>query len=57
MSPESRAAERDVCARLVCTECGSEAEGNCCSWTDGSGEICDACSEADSAQQLAGATS
>ena len=35
---------RDV--KLVCTECGGTAEGNC-SWTDGSGEICDSCVEQD----------
>lgn len=44
MSPEFRAGERDVDVRLTCTECGKRAQGNC-AWTDGSGEICDACSE------------
>ena len=42
MSPEFRAAERVISIRLICTECGKPAQGNA-SWTDGSGEICDAC--------------
>lgn len=42
MSPEFRVMERDLAVRMVCTECGEPAQGNC-SWTDGSGEICDAC--------------
>lgn len=46
MSPEFRAGERVVSVKLCCTECGGRAQGNH-SWTDGSGEICDACAEAD----------
>lgn len=46
MSPEFRAAERVISIRLICTECGKPAQGNA-SWTDGSGEICDACVEKD----------
>lgn len=44
MNPEFRAGERNVTPpRLTCTECGGRAEGNV-AWSDGSGEICDACS-------------
>ena len=42
MHHEFRKLERDREPRLICTECGGPAEGNC-SWTDGSGEICDKC--------------
>jgi len=45
VNPEFRAGERAVTPRLICTECGKAAQGNA-SWTDGSGEICDACVEA-----------
>lgn len=48
MSPEFRAGERVVEVKLCCTECEGVAEGNH-SWTDGSGEICDACVAADEA--------
>lgn len=46
MTPEFRAGERVVSVKLCCTECGGRAQGNA-SWTDGSGEICDACVDAD----------
>lgn len=46
MTPEFRAGERDINPRLTCTECGGPAQGNA-SWTDGSGEICDSCTERD----------
>jgi hypothetical protein len=46
MSPEFRANERVIEVKLCCTECEGLAEGNH-SWTDGSGEICDACVAAD----------
>ena len=39
---EFRRGENPREPRLICTECGRRAEGNC-SWTDGSGEICDKC--------------
>lgn len=39
---EFRRLESAPAPKLVCTECGGRAEGNAC-WTDGSGEICDAC--------------
>ncbi len=42
MNPEFRVGEIPVPVRLTCTECGGLAEGNC-SWTDGSGEVCDKC--------------
>lgn len=50
MSPEFRAGERDVDIHLECTECGGPAEGNA-EWTDGSGDICDACVAEDQAVQ------
>jgi hypothetical protein len=37
-----RKGENPKPVKLVCTECGGNAEGNC-SWTDGTGEICNAC--------------
>jgi hypothetical protein len=46
MPPEFRAGERVISVKLYCTECGGRAQGNA-SWTDGSGEICDACVERD----------
>lgn len=46
MHYEFRQGERDVDMHYTCTECGGKAEGNC-SWTDGSGEICDKCVEED----------
>ena len=48
MSPEFRHAERPTTDKHTCTECGKAAEGSY-SWTDGSGEICDACVAADEA--------
>lgn len=54
MSPEFRAGERDYTPRHRCTECGKRAEGNH-SWDDGSGEICDACAQADTEFDVAGA--
>ena len=50
MHTEFRAGERDTAVRLTCTECGGPAEGNC-SWSDGSGEICDSCVEKDEASE------
>lgn len=46
MHYEFRMGERDVDPKLECTECGGPAEGDH-SWTDGSGEICNACAEKD----------
>jgi len=46
MDPEFMKGERVIDPKLVCTECGKPAQGNA-SWTDGSGEICDACLEKD----------
>src|SRR5271166_4744504 len=46
-----QAGERDVDCRLVCTECGGRAEGNA-SWSDGSGELCDACVAKDMASEV-----
>jgi hypothetical protein len=46
MHAEFRAMERDVDVKLTCTECGGKAEGNC-SWSDGSGELCDKCVKED----------
>lgn len=37
--------------RLECTECGGPAEGNC-TWTDGTGEICDKCVAEDDAAEV-----
>lgn len=48
MDPEFMAGERVYTIRLICTECGKAAQGNC-SWTDGSGEICDDCVAKDQA--------
>lgn len=48
MHAEFRMGERDVDIRLTCTECGGRAEGNC-SWSDGSGELCDKCVAEDQA--------
>lgn len=45
MHSEFRQLERAPALKVFCTECECEAQGNC-SWTDGSGEICDACAEA-----------
>lgn len=53
MSPEFRANERDVGARLTCCECGGQAEGNV---TCDDGDICDAChaDETERAQECKG---
>lgn len=49
MSPEFRQGERVLAVRRTCTECGKGAEGNH-SWSDGSGDICDRCADADDAE-------
>jgi hypothetical protein len=46
MTPEFRQGENPHDSKLTCTECGGVAEGEH-SWTDGSGEICNACVAAD----------
>lgn len=50
MSPEFMAGENPAPIKLTCTECDKPAEGNY-SWTDGSGDICDACDAFDKSLQ------